>query len=177
MYGPSNVGEAVQTDPTLLCYASAVMEKKECWELLAQKFDHFQTFCNNSQQHATTCNRVWNRIHGTYSGSNVIALVLLTFMGNVNKRQHLKIYSLKCDKIWQKSCSYQTSVNEGLKIKVEQMNFVAYSNFSWKLFCQKFQKLFVKKYVFFPVNFLKKWGWPIVNWVLIYQEILRLDFA
>ena len=57
------------------------------------------------------------------------------------------------------------------------MSFVAYSNFSWKLFCQKFQKLFVKKYVFFPVNFLKKGGWPTVNWVLIYQEILRLDFA
>ena len=113
-------------------------------------------FCNNSQQHATTCKRVCNRIQGIYSGSNVIALVLLTFMGNVNKRQHLKICLLKCDKIWQKSCSYQTSVNEGLKTKVEQTSFVAYSNFSWKLFCQKFQKLFLKKYVFFPVTFLKK---------------------
>ena len=41
-------------------------------------------------------------------------------------------------------------------MKVEQTSFVAYSNFSWKLFCQKFQKLFVKKYVFFPVTFFEK---------------------
>ena len=127
-------------------------------------------FSNFLQQLPTTC-------HNMYSGSNVIALVLLTFMGNVNKRQHLKICLLKCDKICQKSCSYQTSVNEGLKTKVEQTSFVAYSNFSWKLFCQKFQKLFLKKYVFFPVTFLKKWGWLIVSWVLIHQEILRLDFT
>ena len=61
----------------------------------------------------TTCGNVQEGLQ-TDSGSNVRALVLLTFMGNVNKRQHLKIF-LKCDKIWQKSCSYQTSVNEGLK--------------------------------------------------------------
>ena len=29
--------------------------KKKCWEFLAQKFDQFQTSCNNSQQHATAC--------------------------------------------------------------------------------------------------------------------------
>ena len=34
---------------------------KECWELLAQNFDRFRTLCNNSQQHATTCNRVCKR--------------------------------------------------------------------------------------------------------------------
>ena len=134
-------------------------------------------FSNFLQQHPTTCKRVCNRIQGTYSGSNVIALVLLTFMGNVNERQHLKMCLLKCDKIWQKSCSYQTSVNEGLKTKVEQTSFVAYSNFSWKLFCQKFQKLFLKKYVFIPVTFFKKWGWLIVSWMLIHQEILKLDLA
>ena len=55
--GPNNFGWAVQTDPTLLRYASAIMEQKKCWELLAQKFDRFQTLCSNSQQHATTCNR------------------------------------------------------------------------------------------------------------------------
>ena len=134
-------------------------------------------FCSNSQQHATTCKRVCNRIQETYSGSSVRALLLLTFMGNVNKHQHLKICLLKCDKIWQKSCSYQTSVNEGLKRKVERTSFVAYSNFSWKLFCQKFQKLFVKKYVFFLSLFSKKWGCLIVSWVLIHQEISRLDFG
>ena len=34
---------------------------QQCWELLAQKFDRFQTLRNNSQQHATTCNRVCKR--------------------------------------------------------------------------------------------------------------------
>ena len=35
-----------------------ITEQKKCWKLLAQKFDQFQTSCNNSQHHATTCNRV-----------------------------------------------------------------------------------------------------------------------
>ena len=35
--------------------------KKKFWELLAQKFYCCQTLRNNSQQHATTCNRVWKR--------------------------------------------------------------------------------------------------------------------
>ena len=52
--GPSNVGRAVQTDPTLLCHASAITEQKKCWELLAEKFDRFQT----AQQHATTSNNM-----------------------------------------------------------------------------------------------------------------------
>ena len=34
---------------------TTMTEQKKCWELLAQKFDRFQTFPNNSQQHAT-CN-------------------------------------------------------------------------------------------------------------------------
>ena len=59
--GPNNVGRVVQTDPTLLRYASAIMEQKKCWELLAEKFDRFQTLRNNTQQHPTTCNRVWKR--------------------------------------------------------------------------------------------------------------------
>ena len=53
--GPSNVGRAVQTDPTLLRYASAITEQKKCWELLAEKFDRFQTLRNNTQQHPTGC--------------------------------------------------------------------------------------------------------------------------
>ena len=39
--GPNNVGRAVQMDPTLLRYASAITEQKKCWELLAEKFDRF----------------------------------------------------------------------------------------------------------------------------------------
>ena len=56
--GHNNVGRAVQTDPTLLRYASAITEQKKCWELLAEKFDRFQTLRNNTQQQPTTCNRV-----------------------------------------------------------------------------------------------------------------------
>jgi len=59
--GPNNVGRVVQTDPTLLHYASAIMEQKKCWEFLAEKFDRFQTLRNNTQQHPTTCNRVCKR--------------------------------------------------------------------------------------------------------------------
>ena len=51
--GPNNVGGVVQTDPTLLCYASAITEQKKCWELLAEKFGRFQTLRNNTQQHPT----------------------------------------------------------------------------------------------------------------------------
>ena len=49
--GPNNVRRAVQTDPTLLRYSSA----------MAEKFDRFQTSRNNTQQHPTTCNRVCKR--------------------------------------------------------------------------------------------------------------------
>ena len=53
--GPNNVGRAVQMDPTLLRYVSAIKEQKKFWELLAEKFDRFQTLRNNKQQHPTTC--------------------------------------------------------------------------------------------------------------------------
>ena len=60
--GPNNVGRAVQADPTLLRYASAITEQKKCWELLVQKFDRFKvcaTTPNNMQQDVqtdATCN-------------------------------------------------------------------------------------------------------------------------
>ena len=50
MCGPNSVGRAVQTDPTLLRYASAITEQKKCWELLAQKFDRSETLRNGIQQ-------------------------------------------------------------------------------------------------------------------------------
>ena len=59
--GPNNVGRAVQTDPTLLRYASAITEQKKCWELLAETFDRFQSLRNNTQQHPTICNSVCKR--------------------------------------------------------------------------------------------------------------------
>ena len=52
---PNNVGRAVQTDPTLLGYPSAITEEKKHWELLAHKFDRFQTLRNNSQQRQDVC--------------------------------------------------------------------------------------------------------------------------
>ena len=61
------VGSSVQTDPTLLRYALAIMEQKKYWELLASKlemvehlmFNHFKlcaTTPNNTQKQAATCN-------------------------------------------------------------------------------------------------------------------------
>ena len=68
--GPNNVGRALQTNPTLLRYASVITEQKKCWDLLAQTLDRFQTLCNNSQQHVTTSNRVSKRTQHVTS-SNV----------------------------------------------------------------------------------------------------------
>ena len=57
--GPKNVGRAVQTDPTLLCYASAITEQKKCWESCWLKsltgFKLSETTRNNIQQYATGC--------------------------------------------------------------------------------------------------------------------------
>ena len=56
--GPDNAERAVQTDPTLLRYASAITEQKKCREPLAQSLTSFklcETTPNNSQQHATRC--------------------------------------------------------------------------------------------------------------------------
>ena len=57
MCGPNNVGRAVQTDPTLLRHASAITEQKKCWELLAEKFDRYQTWRNDMQQGVQTDTR------------------------------------------------------------------------------------------------------------------------
>ena len=57
--GHNNVGRAVQTDPTLLRYASTITEQKKCWELFPQKFNPFQTSCYSMQksvQTDATCN-------------------------------------------------------------------------------------------------------------------------
>ena len=58
MCGTNNVGRAMQTDPTLLRYASAITGQK----LLSQKFDCSQTLRNNSQQHATGCAKRSNNV-------------------------------------------------------------------------------------------------------------------
>ena len=62
--GPNNVGRAVEIDPTLLRYTLAITEQKKCWELLAEKFDQFQTLRNNMQQ----CGKRRNMEHPTILG-------------------------------------------------------------------------------------------------------------
>ena len=52
--GFNNVGKAAQTDPKLLRYASTIRKQKKRWELLAQKFDRFQTLRTRK-----TCNKVY----------------------------------------------------------------------------------------------------------------------
>ena len=84
-------------------------------------------------------NAYFKSIELAYLESNVRALVLLPFIGNINKRQYFKIYPWKFNEIWQKSRSYRTPVNETWK----PQNNVTQSSFSSKLFPRNFQKLFV----------------------------------
>ena len=54
--------------------------KEKCRELLAQKFDRFQHFCNNSQQHAITCNGVCKRtqhVKPLANGCNIVGCYIL----------------------------------------------------------------------------------------------------
>ena len=54
---PNNYGKAVQTAPTLLRYASAIMEQmlRSCWLKSLTGFKLCATTPNNTQQHATGC--------------------------------------------------------------------------------------------------------------------------
>ena len=80
----------MQTDPTLLRYASAITEQTKCWELFVQKFDRFQTLRNNSQQQGVqtdaTCNiqQCWELL-----ANNVVSvctgLYVLTAKRCINK--------------------------------------------------------------------------------------------
>ena len=87
--GSNNVGRAVQTDPTLLRFASAITEQKKSWELLAQNFEPFQTLRNNTQQHATTSNMACKRTQHVTS-SNVVgcwpAMLHLFARGMIHKK-------------------------------------------------------------------------------------------
>ena len=95
--GPNNVGRAVQTDPTLLRYASAITEQKKCWELLAEEFDWFQTLRNHTQQHPTTCNRVCKRTQhvASYNVASCWPTVLRPFArGFTEAKNNSCVYSL-----------------------------------------------------------------------------------
>ena len=82
--GLNNVGRAVKTDPKLLRYASAITEQKKCWELLAEKFDRFQTLRNNTQQHPTTCNRVCKRTQHVTSNNVASVCTRLNVMSGAS---------------------------------------------------------------------------------------------
>ena len=90
---PNNDGRAVQTDPTLLRYASAITEQKKCWELLAEKFDRFQTLRSNSQQDARCANgRKFNII---------LSLVMLYHSYNKNdKKGTVKNGGVEAEENW-----------------------------------------------------------------------------
>ena len=86
--GPNNVGRAVQTDPTLLRYASTITEQKKCWELFAQKFNPFQTSrysMQKSVQTDATCNtqQCWVRLHGAMRS---LLFIVEEFVRVVNAR-------------------------------------------------------------------------------------------
>ena len=56
--GSNNVGRAVQTDPTLFRYASAITEKRNvgsCWKKSLTGFKLCATTRHNIQQHTTGC--------------------------------------------------------------------------------------------------------------------------
>ena len=90
--GSSNVGRAVQTDPTFLRYTSAITEQKKCWELLAEKSDRFQTLHNNTQQHPTTCKRVCKRTqHVTSNNVGSSWLTMLRPFARSLRQQLIKI--------------------------------------------------------------------------------------
>ena len=93
--GPITVCRAVQTDPTLLCYALEITEQKKCWQFLAQMFDRFQSLRNNSQQHATSCNRVCkrtqhvtsNNVASICTGLNLSSAPILLVLFNLERKE------------------------------------------------------------------------------------------
>ena len=63
---------------------AVIMEQKKCWELLAEKFDRFQTLRNNTQQHPTACNRECKRTQHVTS-NNVAPVYTGLKTGNLSK--------------------------------------------------------------------------------------------
>ena len=93
--GAITVCRAVQTDPTLLRYALEITEQKKCWQFLAQMFDRFQILRNNSQQHATSCNRVCkrtqhvtsNNVASICTGLNLSSAPILLVLFNLERKE------------------------------------------------------------------------------------------
>ena len=73
-----------------------ITEQKKCWELLAQKFDQFQTSCSSSEKHAITYNSVEANSTGNTQHCGVVghsrllhpfARSLMVIINLGNKRQ------------------------------------------------------------------------------------------
>ena len=76
--GPNYIGRAVQTDPTSCSTLWRLLNKRNvasCWPIS----DRFQALRNNSQQHATTCNRVCKRTQQVTS-NNVASVCTIGFI-------------------------------------------------------------------------------------------------
>ena len=55
---PQQCWKSCANGSNIVALRFGVMEQNKCWQLLAEKFDRFQTLCNNTQQHpkhATGC--------------------------------------------------------------------------------------------------------------------------
>ena len=92
-----------------------------------------------------------------YVANNGGALILLTFIGNVNKRQYPKIYSLEFDEIFQNSYYYRTSIKKKQKLNKGVLWHNQYSLDSY--FHKYFKNCLLQ---FGQINF-KKWRWLIVG--------------
>ena len=76
---PQQCWKSCANRSNIVRFALAIMEQKKCWELLAEKFDQFQTLRNNMQQGAqtdATCNiqKCWelvaNNVASVCTGPN-----------------------------------------------------------------------------------------------------------
>lgn len=92
-------------------------------KLFLKKFTLFSSPLTSRDPSAHT------RVKHVYLGNNVRELVFVNFHRQLKKDNILKSTQLNYE-IWQKYCFYRFSVNEILKIKVAQRNFVTKSYFS-----------------------------------------------
>ena len=96
-------------DQQALKKIKVVGESEKCPEVVSKFYSCLVAFYISL---AARCNQVLSMLTKGASREPLRTLDLLTFIGNVNKRQYFKVYSLKFDEIWQKT---RSSVNENLK--------------------------------------------------------------
>ena len=94
---PQQCWESLQTDPTLLRYASVITEQKKCWELLAETFDQLNftqrlpTTRNN--MHQATCKRTRhltsNNVSSVFTGPKCEDRFSISTITRTSKYIHL----------------------------------------------------------------------------------------